>query len=89
MTAAPDGHAAPQPGLVLDLIVAQIGLGAYFGCLAALRASPLFVAAGAALNRPRPVTRASAAPSPAGDEGAKAEAEAGLATLPLTHAHAA
>ena len=71
----------PANPAVLDAIAAGVGMGALFASIAALRASPAFLAAAAAQALPRPLTRESAAAATAhSDEGSEDDSDgAGLA----------
>ena len=78
-----DEQPASEPAnpAVLDAIAARVGMGAFFASIAALRASPAFLAAAAAQALPRPLTRESAAAATAhSDEGSEDDSDgAGLA----------
>lgn len=84
---APAGGAAN--GAVLDAIAAQLGIGAYFSCIAALRDTPAFAAAAAAQAPPQPLTRESAAAATALVDGSSDDENEGVdCCIPSLDSHA-
>ncbi len=84
---APAGGAANAA--VLDAIAAQVGIGAYFSCIAALRDTPAFAAAAAAQALPQPLTRESAAAATALVDGSSDDDDEGAdCCIPNLNLHA-